>query len=190
MALLNNSQLKKKSYLNILARLLGSELIGFSFALFYVVAKQGMGVFANIIFGFCTLGCMLCLYADYCLKLGGKMGGNVRLHEEKPCPRHGIILGVISVIPYYVTYVFLILSKLGVVVTDNFFGYFRLINAPYLPILDLFVGGDKTAAAIPADYLIIFGILPVLSIVVCHICFKISYERIDVAQKVLYKKPE
>lgn len=188
MALLNNSQLKKKSYLNILARLLGSELIGLSFALFYVVAKQGMGVFANIIFGFCTLGCMLCLYADYCLKLGGKMGGNVRLHEEKPCPKHGIALGIVSIIPYYVTYIFLIFSKLGAV--GNFFGWFRLINAPYLPILDLFAGGDVKASAIPADYLVVFAILPVLSIVVCHICFKISYERIDVAQKVLYKKQD
>ncbi len=188
MALLNNTQLRRKSYLRLLLRYVGVTFIGLSFALFYVVARKGMGAFANVIFSFCTISCMLCLYADLCLKLGGEMGGNVRLHKEKDCPKHGMLLGILSTIPYYVTYIILVLSKAGVI--GNFFGWFKLINSPYLPLLDLFGKADTKAAAIPIDYLIIFAIFPIINIVVCHLCYKISYERIDVAKKVLYKNKD
>lgn len=188
MAILNNTQLRRKSYLRLFLRYIGSLLIGLSFALFFVVAKRGLGAFANVIFSFCTICCMLCLYADLCLKLGGEMGGNVRLHKEKDCLRHGMLLGVLSTIPYYITYVILILSKAGAI--GNFYGWFRLINSQYFPLLDLFAKGDTLATAIPVDYLVIFALFPLINIVVCHMCFKVSYERIDIAKKVLYKNKD
>ncbi|MBQ4095744.1 MAG: hypothetical protein IJC65_04870 [Oscillospiraceae bacterium] len=188
MGLLNNSQLAKRSYLQMLGRFLGSWFIGFSFALFYVFMYRVLGVFGNIAFGFCAMGCMLCLYADYCLKLGGKMSGNVRLHGEKERPKFGLFLGVLSTIPYYITYVVLWCSKLGVI--GNFLGWFKLINSPYLPIIELFASTKTVAAEVSVQKMIVIGLLPLVSVAVCHMCYKISYERIDVAQKVLYKKRE
>ncbi len=186
MALLNNSQLVKRSYLQVLGRFVGSWFIGFSFALFFVFMYKALGAFASIIFGVSSLGCMLCIFADYFLKLGGKIGGNVRLHNEKERPKLGLTLGTLTAIPYYITYVVLWCSKLGVV--GNFLGWFKLINSPYFPILELFASTKTTASDIPMTRMIFIGLLPLLLVATCHFCYKVSYERIDVAQKVLYKK--
>lgn len=186
MAVVNNSQYKKKAIIQLILRLIGSELIGISFAFFYVAAKTPLGVMSNIIFGFSSAACMLCLLADMCLKLGGKIKGNVTLHNEKPMPLFGLLLGVLSTLPYYVSYVVLLLAKFRVI--GSFTGPFKLINAYFLPVIDSFAKGSTASADIYWPSMILFALLPLTMIAVCHFCYKISYENIDIAKKVLYKK--
>ncbi len=186
MAVPTNSEYKRSAVAQIIGRLIGSELIGFCFALFYVVAKKPLGILANVVFGFCTLGCTLCLFADYCLKLGGKMKGNVTLHKEKPEPYFGAVLGIIASVPFYISYIVLVLSKAGVI--GSFTGYFKLINSQFFPIIDLFAKSSTATADISAGTMIFIALLPAAFIVTCHISYKITYNNIDVAQKLLYKK--
>lgn len=188
MALCNNSQYMKKAVVSTVLRMLGGEIIGLSFALFYVVAKNSMGILANIVFGICTAGCAVCLLADQGLKLGGKIKGNVTLHKEKPRPYFGLVLGIIAAAPYYISYVFLILSKLSVI--PSFTGFFKLINACFFPVLDAFAKSSTPAADIPVDYLLIMAALPLMLVAACHISYKISYNNIDVASRVLYKNKD
>ena len=178
MAVVNNSQYKKKAIIQLILRLIGSELIGISFAFFYVAAKTPLGVMSNIIFGFSSAACMLCLR--------GKIKGNVTLHNEKPMPLFGMLLGALSTLPYYVSYVVLLLAKFRVI--GSFTGPFKLINAYFLPVIDSFAKGSTASADIYWPSMILFALLPLTMIAVCHFCYKISYENIDIAKKVLYKK--
>lgn len=186
MAVRSNAEYRKKSYIQVIARLIGSELIGISFALFYVVAKEPLGALANVVFGISAPGCLICIFADHCLKLGGKMKGNVTLHGEEPQPRFGLLLGILASIPYFITYCLLIASKLGAI--ENMTGIFKLINAPFLPLIDIFAPGATPSPEIPWGGLIVIGLLPITLIAACHIAYKVSYDDIDVAKKVLYKE--
>lgn len=186
MALLSNSQYRKKAIIQIFARLIGSELIGVSFAFFYVAAKPALGGLSNVVFGFCALACMLCLFADQCLKLGGKVKGNVTLHGDTPMPKLGLLLGALTTIPYYVSFVVLLMAKFGVI--GNFTGPFKLINACFLPIIDSFAKSATPTSEIYWQWFILIALLPLTMIATCHICYKISYDNIDVAKKVLYKQ--
>lgn len=185
MAILTNAQYRKKSYTQVIARLIGAEFIGICFAFFYVAAQGAIGVLATVVFGICSPGCLICIFADYCLKLGGKMKGNVNLHGEKPQPKFGMLLGVLASIPYFVTYCLLVLAKLGAI--GNMTGVFKLINAPFMPLIDIFAPAATPSQEITLAGMIAIGLLPLTLIAGCSIAYKVSYDDIDVAKKVLYK---
>jgi hypothetical protein len=122
--------------------------------------------------------------ADFGLKEGAVARERSRLHGDDVKCSFGLVLGAVAMIPSYITMVFLVLSKLGAV--GNFVGGYKILNAYCFPILDLIAHSADINDMSPLVF-IFTGLFPLLFMFSCYVGFRISYNQIDVKEKVVYK---
>lgn len=194
------TELKKSSLLiKSAAYLLLSWLTGVVIAFFFPMCYQNFGPVMCFVFGFCSLGAAVCLYADLCYKAGGRMNTRSRTEPVLPSDKHfGAVIGAVPTGINYLFVIILWLSKLGVIKTD-FFPWYKTLTFYFMPFTYLFAPNtlvyDETgrsfsqsvpASELSAGAMILVTLLPLVFLLTCWAAYYIGFEHIDLKEKILY----
>lgn len=188
---------KKKCAAKVLLKVLTADFMCLVLLLFWMVFYRSYWLLNNIVFGVCQLLIVGMILADYCMKQGGIIKNQVKFHGLEECESFGLNIGLVSVIPSYISIVFLLLGKIGVL--GNTVAVYYLTNTFFAPIFNLFSlsfnAPDKTATAasvVAADTswlsIIVALVLPFAMILVCYYFFKIGYNNEDLKSIFVYKR--
>lgn len=175
---------KKKVLLFSLLKALQTEFFGIFVMLFFWAVAKAMGFFANIIFGFTGLMCVVCIMADYAMKQGEIARERARLHGDDVKESFGLAIGGVAMIPSYITMLVLVLSKAGAV--GNFLPAYKILNACYFPFIDIAAHSAKVSEMSNLTF-IMTGLFPLLYLISGWIGFRLTYNQVDVKEKVVYK---
>lgn len=163
---------------------LKSEFMGiFVFVFFWAVSKA-MGMVANVMFGAVGVLTAVCVMADFGLKQGETMKNKVNLHGAKPCRNFGLKIGLIAMLPSYLSLIVLVLSKAGIV--GNFLPAYKLLNSCFFPIIDI-VAHTANVAEMSISSFGLFAVLPLFFPFSAWLSFKWGYDQVDLKTKVMYK---
>lgn len=176
---------KKKATLVTLLKAFQVEFFGFFVMLFFWAVKNFLGIFGNIMFGFSGLMCVVCIMADFAMKQGQVARERVKYHGENVSQNFGLVIGVISMIPSYITMIFLVLSKAGVI--GNFLPAYKILNASWFPLMDLFAHSADINDMSPLVF-ILTGLCPLLYLFSSWIGFRLTYNQVDLEDKIIYKQ--
>ncbi len=189
--------LKKKCAAKVLLKVLTADFMCLVLLLFWMVFYRSYWLINNIVFGVCELLIVGMILADYCMKQGGFMKNQVKFHGLEECENFGFTIGLVSVIPSYISIIFLFLGKIGVL--GNTIAVYYLTNTFFTPIFNLFSlnfnAPDSTASVASAVAgntswlsIIVALILPFSMILVCYYFFKIGYNNQDLKTLFVYKR--
>ncbi len=185
---------KLKLILGGLGRLVLADLACLVINMFFTLTYHNMGFLSCILFGFCSVSALVIIYADFCLKRGEKVKNLVNFHGAKAGPNFGLVIGLVSVIPGYITVLLTYISKLGYI--PDFFPIYKLCNLFFLPLTFFtdpnYLNEFGASTSVLASYLsvgtlILIMVLPVIIPLTTWIAFRISYNNVDVKQKIMYK---
>ena len=175
-------------------------LAGLFISMFFPMCYQRYGVIMCFLFGFCSLGAALCIYADFCYKAGGRINTrSLREQNTDPNDQHfGAIIGAIPAGINYIYVILLYLSKFGVLKFD-FFPWYKTLTFYFMPFTYIFAPNkiiyDETgavssvsvpAAELNAGALILVTLLPALFVLVCWAAYYVGFNHIDLKEKILY----
>lgn len=166
---------------------------------FFGMCYQRYGVSMCFIFGFCSLGAAICIYADFCYKAGGKANTRSNRDSVKPHDKHfGAIIGIVPTVINYIYVFILYLSKFGVMKYD-FFPMYKFLTFYFMPFTYIFAPSwleyDETgrtftanvpAAELSIGAMILVTLLPLVFLFTCWAAYYIGYEHIDLKERILY----
>lgn len=103
----------------------------------------------------------------------------------------GLKVGLIAGVPSYIAYILLILSHMKIL-TPAYYGVFRLMNMPFMPLLDRMAGGVqvRSAADISLPGLLGMAVTVLLVPLVCHLAYTLGYKQISLIEKFVYVNPD
>ncbi|MBR1740109.1 MAG: hypothetical protein IJ737_07440 [Ruminococcus sp.] len=176
---------RKRAVLFSLLKSLQVLFFGVFVLLFYLPVRNFLGAFANIMFGFSGLMCVVCIMADFAYKEGSTAGSKAKLHEDPVKETYGFYLGAVSSVIPVASALLLLISKLGLI--GNFLPAYKILNAGAFPIMDLFAH-DIYVKNMPWGMFILSAVLIVSHIVSTGVGFRLGYNKVDVKDKVVYKQ--
>ncbi|MBQ8623663.1 MAG: hypothetical protein IJ424_04705 [Oscillospiraceae bacterium] len=175
-------------------------LASFVIVMFFPMCYQNFGNIMCFVFGFCSIGACVCLYADYAHKLGGKMRLSTDSEETIKKQQHfGLFAGIAPTAINYIYVIILYLSKFGIVPFD-FFPWYKTLTFYFMPLTYLFapneavyIDGRVTAQSIPAAELsavamIIITVLPLIFIATTWAAYYLGYNHISLKEKIVYRR--
>ncbi len=136
----------------------------------------------------CSLGTLLLFINGTVFYIGDSDANKVQFGRIEYDKWKGLKLGIAPAVPGFVTYIILVLGKLGVLgnwtwslfnlCNYHLFGYHRLIF------------GSKVGDVQSISWLSVAGgILTVVLVpAICHICYTLGYKRINLFERFVYKK--
>lgn len=136
---------------------------------------------------------MLCLLAALPYSIvwaqGDRDKNKVQFGHMQEDKLRGLKIGLMAGIPSYIGYILLLLSKLNVLLPGYFYAY-RLLNMPFLPILNRLAGTDITSTA-QISWPAILAMLMVVVFVplVCTIGYALGYKQISLSERFIYVNP-
>ncbi len=167
--------------------------------MFFPMCYQKFGVVMCFVFGLCSIGASVCIYADSALKLGKKMRIYDERHEQKDNSHFGLLLGLVPTAINYIFVFILYLSKFGVISYD-FYPLYKTLTFYFMPLTYIaapnsavYVDGTVQSVPVPATELsaaalIIITVLPLVFLITNYVAFIVGYRQIDVKSKILYGK--
>lgn len=175
---------KKNALLFSLIKAVQVEFFGFFVMIFFWAVYKAFGIFANILFGFTGLCCIICIMADYAYKQGNTAKERARLHGDSVTHNFGIFIGLVSMSPSVIMLVILLFSKLGVI--GNFLPAYKILNASYFPLMKLFAP-TAFISDMPWYSFALLGGFCLLYLLSSWVAFRLSFDAVDVKEKVVYK---
>lgn len=175
-------------------------LASFVIVTFFATLYFKYGTVMCFLFGFCSLGATLCIYADVCHKTGGRMNTkSMKIMGENNNDQHfGALMGAVPTGINYIFVIILYLSKFGIIKADMF-GVYKTLTLYFMPFTYIFApntlvyldNGLVDTKNIPAcnlgpGMLILALIMPLCFLVTCWAAFYIGYNHIDMKELILY----
>ena len=176
---------RKSALILSLLKGLQTEFFGVFVMIFFWAVSKAMGLFANIMFGFTGIMCVVCILADHGLKQGGAAASADKLHGDDVGRNFGVKLGFVSMAPFALTAVILAVSKFSG--AFDFLAVFKVLNACLFPLLDIFAHSADINDFRPEVFMLILLYLALFPIST-HIGFKWGYEQVDLKDKFVYKQ--
>ena len=104
--------------------------------------------------------------------------------EEKEAKFRWLAIGLFMTIPFYITLILLVVSKIGYI--GNVMPIYKILNAQFLPLIAL-IAPDADVANMAWYCVPIFAILPLTIPITTHLSFKISYKDKVNLEKIMYE---
>lgn len=164
---------------------LQTEFFGVFVMLFFWAVAKAMGILTNLMFGFTGIMCVVCILADYGMKEGAKAANADTLHGDDVGRDLGAKIGIIAMLPFALTAVILAVSKFSG--AFDFLAVFKIANACLFPLMDIFAHSADIKNMNPAVFLLIvpyLGLFPLSA----FIGFRWGYDKVDLKDKIVYKK--
>lgn len=147
----------------------------------------GKGVIVSFLVGLCTTGVVCGLLADYVLKFSSKVKDNVKYKNKPDSKNFGVLMGLVLMIPGLVVSTVSLLAYLEVI-PRNICAIYYLFNTYFVPMVDIPIHGH---IANPQEYnvwaIVIMYFMQLFIPLTTAVTYRVGYENIDVAEKVMYK---
>lgn len=175
-------------------------LASFVIVTFFATMYFRFGVIMCFLFGFCSVGATVCIYADSCYKTGGRMNTkSMQLAGEVHDDQHfGAAMGAVPTAINYIFVILLYLSKFGVIKSD-FFGIYKTLTLYFVPLSYIFAPNkiiyldnglvdtqNIPAAELGPGMLILAFVLPLIFLLTCWASYYIGYNHLDMKEIILY----
>lgn len=120
---------------------------------------------------------------------GDKDNNSVHFGHMAEDKLRGLKVGALAAIPSAIAYVLLILSKLGVLRPDYYMAY-RLINMPFMLILDRLTGGTSLMTSEISWGAIVAMLMTVVFVpLLAHVGYWLGYKEISLVERFIYVNP-
>ncbi|MBR1422431.1 MAG: hypothetical protein IJ571_03155 [Ruminococcus sp.] len=176
---------KKQALLKSALKWVQTEFFGIFVFLFFAAVSKAFGAGANIMFGFTGLMTVVAVMNDFGLKEGAKAKNKASLHGADVDHNFGLFMGLIGMIPGYVTMAALIISK--ATGSFNFMPAYKLLNAMFYPLID-WAAHSANVSDMHWWVVALMAVFPLLYPISTWLGFKISFDQVDVKEKIVYKK--
>ena len=176
---------KRSALIFALLKGLQAEFFGIFVMIFFWAVAKAMGMFANIMFGFTGLMCVVCILADHGLKQGSLAASADKLHGDSVGSNFGGLLGITAMLPFLLTAVILLISKLGG--GFDFLAVYKISNACLYPLLDIFAHSADIKDLRLGVFMLIIPYLALFPISE-FIGFRWGYNKVDLKDMIVYKK--
>lgn len=135
---------------------------------------------------------MLSLVAVFVYNCAWKIGtadeASVRVGKMPREPWRGCLIGAVATIPAAVLYLLLVLGRLGIL-PGWVFSLYRLLNVPFLPIINACVPATVTAAGEVSFGALLLLILPLLFVpAVCEIGYALGLKHYSFLDRMTYQE--
>ncbi len=100
----------------------------------------------------------------------------------------GLKVGALSAIPAAVSYVVLLLSKLGVFL-PGYIAAYRFMNVPFLPLINRMVSVSATTPEVSWPVILALLMAVVFVPLVCWAAYALGYKQISITEKLIYVNP-
>ncbi len=175
---------RRKACVTALLKWLECEFFGVFIFLSLFAMRIVMKGAGDFLFGLLGLLCYAIVLADFGLKEGSKARIKNTLRGDSVSVNFGLLIGLLSVAPALVSYVFLLLSYsgvtgsavLGVKIANA--GLWGLINA-FVPTMDI---ADMNTAL-----LAVFPAAQILLMLTVFFTFVMGLRNVDIKTKIMYK---
>lgn len=128
---------------------------------------------------------------------GSHSNNSDKIANKRHNPFLGVLLALASSGFYFVSYLIMIISKLGLNIPAAM-SFFGLTNASYLPLFNAFVENEIGTVGLvgvlnnsPADFMwigMLFMLIPLaIKIIVCFVAYELGYRNISIKNKIIYK---
>ena len=107
----------------------------------------------------------------------------------QPMPYRGLVIGGMAAIPAVLSYLVLLVGRLGVFGSFDYIIAFRLFHTPVLPLMRLYVPTALTTTELSVWHLL--GILPLTVLLVpacCALAYWIGFRRYPLVERLMYRK--
>lgn len=162
---------------------------------------QRFGIVMCFVFGFCSVGAAVCIFADFASKAGAKMNTrSVKIANPENEENFGLWIGALPTAVNYIFVILLWLSKFGIIKSD-FFPWYKTLTFYFMPLTYIVApntiiydaNGAVSSTSVPAPELsiaamILFTLLPLIFLFTCWAAFYVGYNHIDLKEKILYGK--
>ncbi len=138
----------------------------------------------NVIFGIIGLVCYISVLADFGMKEGAKAHVKNTVRGDNVPRSLGLALGAVSMLPALLSYIVLLLSYFKVIGSSVLF--FKLMNTGLWGIINLF-SPDMKIANLSAALLGVYPVILLIFPLTVYISFRLSYDKVDIQTKILYK---
>jgi hypothetical protein len=175
-----------KRYMKGLAYWLFGEVLCFVICIMTLSIMHNI-LLLKILIGICVLTVTLGLYFNYAHYAAKNDRERVKLHNAEYDKFMPLKMAVAAPFPSYVMWIILLLSKIGIV--KDIFSQYIMLNIYILPFISMFTERRTIDSITPAGIAgILFLIL--LSPITIIITYKLTFNEIDVARQILYKKQD
>ena len=168
------------------ARLLIADLACAMILMVYIFI-YGKGVIISFLVGLCTTGVVCGILADYILKFSSKVKDNVKYKNKPDCKNFGVPLGIMLMLPGLLISTVSLIAHLEII-PKKWCVIFHLFNTYFVPMVDIPIHGH---IGNPLEYniwaIVIMYFMQIFIFLTCVIVYRVGYENIDVAEKVMYK---
>ncbi len=119
-------------------------------------------------------------------ELGDKDSIGVRYKGRKADPLRGLKIGTLANIPYFLLYILLLGSKMGLI-SSSYLPIYRLIHLPFLPYINMVVDPAIASASDAAVWQLLL-VLPILLVVpaVCCVAYILGSKQISIKEHMTY----
>lgn len=153
----------------------------------YSTLSTGARVFQDILAQALMLCILLALPYSVLWTRGDKDKNLVAFDHQAPDRWRGLKVGLLSAIPSFLGYGFLLLSKLGWGY-DGYLAVFRVFNAPFLPLINVLSSPNVTSMeGVSWGAIAILLVTVLLVPLFCQLAYRLGYNQIVLGDKLLYK---
>lgn len=167
-------------------RLVIADIACFMILMVYIFV-YGKGVIVSFLVGLCTTGVVCGLLADYILKFSSKVKDNVKYKGKPDCRHFGFVMGSVLMLPGLAVSIVALLAYLEAI-PRKWCAIFHLFNSYFTPIVDIPIHGN---IGNPDNYniwaIVLMYFMQLAIFFTCAVVYRVGYENIDVAEKVMYK---
>ena len=131
---------------------------------------------------------LYCIFPHHILwEFGNRDDTNVRYRGQKPDPYRGLKIGFIAMIPTFLAWFILVISKF-VPILSNYLGFYRVLMLPYFYYNDWVFGGATAIADIAVWQLLL--LIPVFLIVplVCAVAYRMGHNQFSISEFLTFTK--
>ncbi len=182
--------MKKNTFVNMCATLLFMMLLG-SVICFVFISSLGALMeqyFAvKIICQVVALLSYLMLLFSPLRNYGERDVNRVRIGVKKENKLTGLLFGLVLMIPYVLSFLFLVLGKLGIIF--DMLPAYRLINSQFVVLISSCVGSAMTLQELSWGMLtVITLVIPLIIPAATTLFYFLGYKQISFTEKLMYQK--
>lgn len=122
--------------------------------------------------------------------LGDRDSNAVQFGHMAEDKLRGLKIGAMAGVPYFILYILLFLSKLGLLF-PNFIFVYRLTNLTFLPTFNELIGASVRTTVDVSWFAMFILLLTVLVVpFVCWLAYLLGYKHISLSEKFIYVNPK
>lgn len=181
--------MKKNTFVNMCVTLLFMMLLGSVICFVFI---SSLGALMEEHFSVKIL-CQAVALLSYLMLLYSPLRGygerdvnRVKIGVKKENKLMGLVFGLVLMIPYVLSFILLVLGKLGVI--WDLLAAYRMVNSQFVVLISTCVGGALSLAELSWGMLMVITlVIPLVILAVTTLFYYLGYKQVSFSEKLMYQ---